>query len=201
MTVNKILVLVVILLAILLPLRLSGAFGRLSATPYQPPPKNSVPPALSSSAPPAASEASPDEKPYQPIDPYAAAPTLSALDSQVLLKYYGKDVKIEGQVTHIEYISLYYSPAEQWACIFFNTDGMTAVIPGSYGGSPWDFASYFRIIVKPGIMDSTSIYSLVNENITVRGTLDLYRGSPVIYLDSPDNIIPKKASQKNILKQ
>ena len=178
LSVNRVMVPLVLVLAVALTLRLTGAFPtKVSDT--------AVPPA----APQGNETATPKQLLPDKAQTAPAVPLISALDTGALLRNAGKEIQVTGVPTHIEYTRPQSNPGQTWACIFFNQNSSEALSPGfSANQSPWDFLPYFRIIVKPGVMDRYAMSLLLNENITLKGTVDYYRGTPAIYLTSPEQI-------------
>jgi hypothetical protein len=178
LSVNRVLVPLVLVLAVVLTLRLFGVFTQKVTD-------NAISPVTKQES----GEATAKQPSPVKSQPASSIPTVSALDTRTLLNNFGKETQVIGIPTHIEYTRPKSNPDQTWACIFFNNNSSEALSPGfSANQSPWDFLPYFRIIVKPGVMDNYAMSLLLNENITLKGTIDYYCGTPTIYLTSPEQI-------------
>lgn len=175
---NRIIVPLVLILGVVLFFRLTGSFV----------PVNTVASNISVKA--------QDNKPASATQQIPDTPStisqirqVSALDTAQLLNFVEQEVEVRGTPTHIEYTRPKSNPEETWACLFFNENGSADIFPGyTANQSPWDYMPYFKIIVKPYIMDRYSMSLLLNCNISCTGIIDYYIGAPVIILKFSDQI-------------
>jgi hypothetical protein len=125
----------------------------------------------------------------QPTASSTPVPTLLTSDTQALLKQTGKQVIVTGTVTHIELTEPQSLPNETWTLVFFNPN-LQSDVPSSSRGrtSPWEYTTYFRLIMKQNIADSLSASLLKGKTLTARGIMSVYLGAPVIYIESPAQV-------------
>ena len=173
-----------LLLAIILPWRLMEMNKPATSAPAQ---AQSVKPAASTPA--APQPQAPSSTPSQAVQTPVVIPTLSATDTAALVKENGRQVRVTGKVTHIEWTEPQAHPNETWTLVFFNANPESDVASSSRNRtSPWDYTSYFRLIIKPAVADSLSVKLLKDKTVTASGLLDLYLGAPVIYIESASQV-------------
>ncbi|MGA2157621.1 MAG: hypothetical protein ABSG90_00235 [Dehalococcoidia bacterium] len=124
-------------------------------------------------------------------------PTISALDTEKLLSYIGKDVQVEGDITYISswLPSRYLDEGvlSPWTFVFFMSNPWEGDDSSIDYGYPcvecWrDYTAYFRAIIKPqyirDFVDPSSGAPILytGKHVVISGTLTGYLSAPAIYL-------------------
>jgi len=134
-----------------------------------------------------------------PVQPAEETPvTLSARDTQQLIKAIGSKARVEGDVTYISsWIPARSADNFVWVFIFFmeNPWEGSSSDPGLGCDECWrDFTSFFRLIIKPANIHKFGYYTQnrpainLNDHVVVSGRIDGYQSAPAIYLTDTSQV-------------
>ena len=130
-------------------------------------------------------------------------PTVSALDTEKLLSYMGKEVQVEGDITYISswLPSRYLEEGTlfPWTFIFFVSNPWEGAGTSLDLGYPcvecWrDYTAYFRAIIKPeyinNFRDASSGAPILyaGQHVVIHGTMTGYLAAPAIYLTGASQV-------------
>jgi hypothetical protein len=142
-------------------------------------------------------------RPPAPVAAPVQIPTVSALDTEKLLSYMGKEVQVEGDITYISswLPSRYLAEGAlfPWTFVFFMSNPWEGADSSLNMGYPcvecWrDYTAYFRAIIKPEYINnfldpssgSPTLYA--GQHVVIHGTLTGYLSAPAIYLTSASQV-------------
>ncbi|MHB8085174.1 MAG: hypothetical protein ACYDHZ_05080 [Dehalococcoidia bacterium] len=131
-------------------------------------------------------------------------PTISALDTEKLLSYVGKDVQVEGVITYISsWLPSRYLEEDTlfpWTFVFFMSnpwEGASSDLGSGYYPCQecWrDFTAYFRAIIRPeyigNFVDPSRGAPLLyaGQHVLIHGAMTGYLAAPAIYLTSAGQV-------------